>query len=240
MICILSPHFDDAALSCADHARVWLAARRDVLVMNVFTSAGDAHPFPAFMAANLSAAGVNTATQYIDLRRAEDRRCLLALGLKARDLGFSDAGFRGRGGQADYDSLSDLRSGRLGPRERRLVDDMLDALADLGKAELVLCPMGLGGHVDHLIARAACERLVAPGRLAYYADMPYARSPSNWVRSDWAQLVRTRWSIKAMSAAKRAALRHYQSQWPLLFRRSSYCPELLLMPAGLVRADVGL
>nr|WP_316642742.1 PIG-L family deacetylase [uncultured Roseateles sp.] len=231
MICIVSPHLDDAAMSCADHALGWVAARQEVLVLNVFTGAGEPGPCSTLMAANLRAAGVASAEQYTELRRGEDARCLQALGLQACDLGLSDAGFRGQGGRPDYDSLVALRPGRLGPREQPLVDELSHRLPQLQGASLVLCPMGVGGHVDHLIARAACERVVEPGRLAYYADMPYARAPWNWARTDWARLARARWSVKAMTAAKRAALAHYQSQTPLLFGRCSYCPELLLLPA---------
>jgi len=230
MICIVSPHFDDAALSCADHALAWVASGLEVWVLNVFTASAELERSSALMDANLQAAGASTAEEYMALRRAEDRLCMQSLGLQSIDLGLVDAGFRGRAGLPDYDSLAALRPGRLGAREAGMVDAVAQALPDLSEALLVLCPLGVGGHVDHLIARAACEARVDAGRLAYYADMPYARAPWNWARADWARLADARRSFRAMTAAKRGALRHYQSQWPLLFGRRSYCPELLLLP----------
>jgi LmbE family N-acetylglucosaminyl deacetylase len=37
---------------------------------------------------------------------------------------------------------------------------------------MLIAPLGIGGHIDHLITRAAAERLARP--LWYYADYPYA------------------------------------------------------------------
>jgi hypothetical protein len=36
---------------------------------------------------------------------------------------------------------------------------------------MIVCPLALGGHVDHQLTRAAAERLGCP--LWYYADYPY-------------------------------------------------------------------
>jgi len=37
----------------------------------------------------------------------------------------------------------------------------------------VFAPLGVGGHVDHLLTREAARVLVDPDRLVYYEDMPY-------------------------------------------------------------------
>jgi LmbE family N-acetylglucosaminyl deacetylase len=37
----------------------------------------------------------------------------------------------------------------------------------------VFTPLGIGGHVDHLMIREAARRLVHEDRLVYYEDMPY-------------------------------------------------------------------
>src|SRR6185437_11718990 len=38
----------------------------------------------------------------------------------------------------------------------------------------VIAPLGLGGHVDHLVVHNAAIRSLSPGRLAFYEDLPYA------------------------------------------------------------------
>ena len=237
MICIVSPHLDDAALSCADHALTWRAAGEEVLVVNVFTAAGMSTQLSPLMRPILQASQVDDAEQYVALRLREDRRCLDALGLRACQLGFTDAGFRGAG-TPDYPTLAALRTGRLLARELDLVAAVADAVAQavrgvgvgVGDVRLAVSPLGIGRHVDHLIARAACERVFGADRLAFYADMPYARAPWRWSWADLKHLTRARRSIKSMTPAKRAALAHYKSQMPLMFRSTPRYPEMVLLP----------
>ena len=233
MICIVSPHLDDAALSCADHALTWRAAGEEVLVVNVFTAAGTSTQLSALMRPILQASQVDDAEQYVALRLREDGRCLEALGLRACQLGFTDAGFRGTS-TPDYPTLAALRTGRLLARELELVaavaDALTQALRGVGEVRLAVSPLGIGRHIDHLITRAACEQVFGAERLAFYADMPYARAPWRWSWPDLRQLAGARKSIKPMTSAKRAALAHYESQIPLMFRGTPRYPELVLLP----------
>jgi LmbE family N-acetylglucosaminyl deacetylase len=58
------------------------------------------------------------------------------------------------------------------PDEADLPAKMTAALAERLQPEDVLaCPLGIGGHADHVIVRRAVERLARP--LWYYADVPY-------------------------------------------------------------------
>ena len=229
MICIVSPHLDDAALSCADHALTWRAAGEEVLVVNVFTAAGTSTQLSSLMRPILQASQVDDAEQYVALRLSEDRRCLDALGLRACQLGFTDAGFRGAS-TPDYPTLAALLTGRLLAREINLVDAVSEALRGVGDVRLAVCPLGIGRHIDHLITRAACERVFGVDRLAFYADMPYARAPWRWSWADVQSFARARKSIKSMTPAKRAALAHYGSQMPLMFRGTPRFPEIVLLP----------
>lgn len=239
MICIVSPHLDDAALSCADHALTWRAAGEEVLVVNVFTAAGTSMPLSSLMRPILQASQVVDAEQYVALRLREDHRCLDALGLRACQLGFTDAGFRGAG-TPDYPTLAALRTGRLLTPELDLVAAVAGALAQavrgvggdggVGDVRLAVAPLGIGRHVDHLITRAACEQVFGADRLAFYADMPYARAPWRWSWPDLQRLAGARKSIKPMTPVKRAALAHYASQMPLMFRGTPRYPELVLLP----------
>ncbi len=233
MICIVSPHLDDAALSCADHALTWRAAGEEVLVVNVFTAAGTSPQLSSLMRPILQASQVDDAEQYVALRLREDGRCLDALGLRACQLGFTDAGFRGAS-RPDYPTLAALRTGRLLARELDLVaavaTALTQALRGVDEVRLAVSPLGIGRHVDHLITRAACARVFGADRLSFYADMPYARAPWRWSSADLRQLARARRSIKPMTPAKRAALAHYASQMPLMFRGTPRYPELVLLP----------
>lgn len=231
MICIVSPHLDDAALSCADHALQWTSTGESPLVVNVFSAAGAVGADSELMAPSLRAAGTADAAAYMALRKAEDLACLRALGLRRLDLDFVDAGFRGTDAPA-FPTLASLRPARLSRQDLDLVAAVADALRAHANARLALSPLGVGGHVDHLIARAACERVFPADRLAYYADMPYARAPWKWSLAALGRLARARWSLRAMSERKRAALGHYRSQMPLLFRGPPRYPEVILLPWG--------
>ena len=51
----------------------------------------------------------------------------------------------------------------------------LQARVDAG-ARRVVAPLGVGGHVDHQVAHAACRALVG-AEVAYYEDTPYVLTP---------------------------------------------------------------
>ena len=43
--------------------------------------------------------------------------------------------------------------------------------SELLKNDILVCPLSLGGHVDHILVREAVESLHRP--VLYYADVPY-------------------------------------------------------------------
>src|SRR5690242_17600077 len=96
-VAVLSPHLDDAVLSCGallGH----LAPRHRVTVVSVFTAAA---PRPWSLPARraLRALGVGDAEEMFGLRRAEDAEVLGGLGVTGVHLGFTDALFRRSGGR---------------------------------------------------------------------------------------------------------------------------------------------
>ncbi|WP_084703989.1 PIG-L deacetylase family protein [Phaeacidiphilus oryzae] len=96
---------------------------------------------------------------------------------------------------------------------------------------LLLAPLAVGGHVDHLLVRTAAELAESP--VAYYSDFPYNRrhtadrrfvSRHTLVPFEWTQGL----------AAKEALVRGYRTQVDALFPggRIPTAPEVYLMPAG--------
>lgn len=193
----LSPHLDDAALSCggqiAQHAR----RGERVLVVTVFAGDVPAEAARTGFVQELHArwgAGQNPPAA----RRAEDVEACRILGAEAIHLGFPDCVYRlGRMGGPLYPTREAI-FGEAAPVETPLVDEIASALGRLvakvwpevaGLARGVRCrgamvylPLTAGHHVDHQIVRAAGERWtesqVANGlRIAYYEDYPYAESP---------------------------------------------------------------
>lgn len=173
-IAILSPHLDDAALSC------WhvLAGAHDVLVVNLFAGVPAAST-PVGWWDVLS--GYADPQSTVFARLAEDRAALAMADREPLNLGFLDHQYR-HGDQA----------------QRPLVDALLDALpwgvalyapAALPSPVYDAGPAGAGGgsHPDHVAARSAALELRARGfPLTLYADLPHAsaRGWPAWVTTD--------------------------------------------------------
>jgi LmbE family N-acetylglucosaminyl deacetylase len=145
---VLSPHFDDAVLSC------WhvLASAAEVLVVNVFggePAAGTLGWWDRLAGATDSATAVRT-------RIEEDRQALALADCTAVSLPFLDSQYRQR----------DRASGEIVEALRGVV----------GADARLYAPAALGdGHRDHRAVRAAALALHAEGaELELYADLPHA------------------------------------------------------------------
>ena len=145
---ILSPHFDDAVLSC------WhvLAGARKVLVVNVF--AGE--PPPGTLGWWDRLAGATDSPAMVRIRIEEDRQALALAGCTAVNLPFLDDQYRG----------PDQSPGEIFESLQRVV---------VAGARLY-APASLGDHhPDHTAVRAAALTLHAEGAdLELYADLPHA------------------------------------------------------------------
>ena len=115
------------------------------------------------------------------------------------------------------------------PVVRRVADEISALVASLRPAT-VLVPLGVGGHVDHVIARSIGERL--PHLVVYYADFPYVtRSPADDTFTRDHDLMPIEWHEGV--AAKERLIRGYRSQLPSLFPggRIPPLPERYFVPA---------
>ena len=226
MILIVSPHLDDARLGCCDHALAWRQQGWAVRAVTLFSAAGPC--ISPVLSSRVM--GALDPSLYMQRRRNEDADALASVGLTAEHLGLVDAGFRGTG-TPDFQSLAQLWCGNAGPDGAALVEQAAQALrAQAAGVVRVLSPLAVGGHVDHVIARQACERAFDASQLSYYADMPYARVPWRWRAPQMTQAVRSRRSWHWVSPAKVHALQHYASQMPLVWGRTPRFPELVLGP----------
>lgn len=226
MILIVSPHLDDALLGCCDHALAWRQQGWAVRVLTLFSAAG---PCVSPVLSSNDTVALDPS-RYMQRRRQEDVNALASVGLTAEHLGFVDAGFRGAG-KPDFQNMAQLLCGKLGPGGPALVEHAAQALRRHAFGVVkVLCPLAVGGHVDHVITRRACEQVFDPKLLSYYADMPYARAPWRWRATQMTQAVRSRRSWRWLSRAKVQALHHYASQTPLLWAGRPRFPELVLGP----------
>lgn len=246
---VLSPHLDDAVLSCG---ALLLCARErgtPVTVVTLFTEAG---PPPHTLSARRflrQTAAADAAQLYAD-RRAEDRAVLERLGVAWRHLGLPEALFRRRprrhpphrprGPERLLPELWHLyptyrlhiTAGAVSPHDAGTLRHALRLVGEPAvRPVLLLAPQGVGGHVDHVLTRTVAEWTGLP--VAYYSDFPYNREH----RADAAFLGRhaftaTDWTRRLED--KPRLIRGYRTQADALFpdRTIPQVPERYLLPGG--------
>ncbi len=225
----LSPHFDDAALSCGGQIATWTAAGQSVLVVTI--TGGDPPTVPVSdtvrqlhdrWATSLVVEGVaeDAAAAMVAQRRAEDRAALALLRADWLHLPFLDCIYRcGPDDDALYPGPTDM-FGPPNPTDEGTRDALAQAFAALPPAGRVYLPLGVGGHVDHLATRRAAERVFAAP--LYYEEYPYTAWPGALEavlqgRPQRSSETSEVWLDAAALATKTAAVAAYASQLSSFF-----------------------
>ncbi|MFJ3903922.1 PIG-L deacetylase family protein [Streptomyces sp. NPDC090025] len=255
-VLVLSPHPDDAVLSCGALLTALLDPRAAlpvrVTVLTVFTEAG---PPPYTLSARrfLRLCGAVDAAELYAERRAEDRAVLGRLGVARFHAGFVDGLFRRDPapgavrrraarlvpelGQIYPTYRLHLVRGGISPRDAgtlRLVTHTVRDLLAPGRGVL-FAPLGVGGHADHLLVRTAAELTGLP--VLYYSDFPYNTRTGTAIgagagASAGAGAREGRFDDRL--DAKAELLRGYRTQFPGLFPDGTVplVPEVYALPAG--------
>ncbi len=178
----LSPHLDDVALSLG--GLLWEQAAFGEVTTIWTICAGEAPDAPLSTFAESLHARWETGTEAMATRRLEDIKSCAVLRALYRHFSIPDCIYRQseRTGEYLYISESSLNS-PLHPDEQTLVRKLSQTLkAALTPEVNLVCPFGLGNHVDHQLTRAAAEDLNIP--MWFYADYPYCEELSNWEPKD--------------------------------------------------------
>jgi LmbE family N-acetylglucosaminyl deacetylase len=247
---VLSPHLDDAALSCGA-LMIHAARRTSVTVATFFTEAGQP-PYTLSARRYLHQVGARSAQALFQQRQVEDRAALEPMGIKCVHIGLADALFRRRP-HPEPQSLRGrllpelthvypiyrvhITSGKIAAADVGTLRDVCDTVQLLAGSgpSLVLAPMGVGSHVDHVLVRSAAERSGA--RLVYYSDFPYnqrARLPESMIQRKG--LMETQWC--EVTLAKANLIQAYKTQVQALFQGGDIplVPEVFFsMPADTER-----
>ena len=172
----LSPHPDDAVLSCGAILYDQVHRGHSVQVWTVL--AGDPPPTGLSPLAQEIHQRWQTGTQAASLRRAEDRLACERLQVIPQHFTYLDCIYRTRAGttQPLIEKNAELFQ-PLPPSERPLIEGIAQHLRRiLPPACTLVLPLGIGNHVDHQLVRQAGEAL---GQACfYYADFPYIGNTS--------------------------------------------------------------
>ena len=232
---VLSPHLDDAVLSCGGMLAQLHRNAVSAVVVSIFAGlVANNEPLSPFAAAMHQVWGAPEKT--VALRRAEDRAALAYLGLEAHWLSFKDAIYRGKPehGEWFYTDNTEL-FGAIHPSEQDLPQAIAASLRDFLRRQQLFnkplafyVPLAIGNHVDHQLTRAAAKYLVRPGdTVLFYEDYPYAQwNPADkaramaetaklWGGDGWEPypVILTEDDLQQ----KLAAIAEYQSQLGMLF-----------------------
>jgi LmbE family N-acetylglucosaminyl deacetylase len=217
---VLSPHLDDGVLSCG--GRLAATAERGARALLVTVFAGDDPPEPVNpLATRLREAWNLPPGGVVEARRAEDREAARRLGASVAHWNLPEALYRldATGTRPLYETVEALYAAPA-TQDLARIDELARRIAALPAAGLLLAPLGVGGHVDHRLVRAAAER---SGRdVAFYEEFPY--SEWKWFAVRRALERPREWTGESLPLSatladvKRDAILAYRSQVGALFR----------------------
>lgn len=169
----LSPHLDDAALSCGGQIFQQTAAGHRVLIVTAM--AGDPPEGPLSAMAREHHERWQLTADAVARRREEDKTACQILGADCHHWEIPDCLYRRhpQTEQALYQDVSAL-FGAVAPAEEPLVEALAKKIAGLPLADQLFAPLAIGHHVDHQLVRQAAEKQVGRSQLCYYEDYPYA------------------------------------------------------------------
>jgi len=172
----LSPHLDDAVLSCGATIARQATAGGQVVVLTVMAGAPTDAPLSAYAKELHAKAG--DPKDMVATRRAEDEAACALLGALPIHLAFLDAPYRfdPLNGAFLYTSDEQLLAGQIHPADVTLAGELAAEIERQmsGSRPIVYAPMGAGGHADHLLVRKAALQLQHNGlAVLFYEDFPY-------------------------------------------------------------------
>jgi LmbE family N-acetylglucosaminyl deacetylase len=222
----LSPHLDDAALSCGGSIGLQTSCGLKALVITAFAGVPPAgQQSGGFVSQNHQHMGLPAnPDEAVKARRREDKEALSTLGADAFWLDYLDAIYRGN--PPSYQSDEAL-FGQIAQDDYNL-DEQLGAflLEVYQRAPMATyyVPLGVGHHVDHQLCCSAGDRLAQQGaNIKFYEDFPYVATPGALEtrrRELGSTLEEELVEVSGSLRLKEDAILCYKSQMPHLFGTS--------------------
>jgi LmbE family N-acetylglucosaminyl deacetylase len=172
----LSPHYDDAALSCGGTLAAMADAGDRPLILTVF-GGEPTGPLNEF-ALNMHREWGLSPSDAISHRQNEDTHAAEILGAESHWLDLPDAIYRD-----DLYLCDDHLFGAVHPREATYYRDIRASIEaffeEYGiEPNPLYCPMAAGNHVDHQLVLVTARTLTYRGQsVLAYEDYPYAGDP---------------------------------------------------------------
>lgn len=187
-VIFLSPHLDDAALSCGAYISMLVERSIDVRVHTLFSGIPKIEELSPLAKAIHLEGGLESDGML--RRREEDRVAMQYLGVKFTYADFLDCIYRtDPAGRSRYQTKEDIFPVRPdlevdADTLKDLVTYLCRVLKEVRPSE-VYVPLGIGHHIDHILVREALERSIWRSGsdnstdVIYYEDVPYVCSPDS-------------------------------------------------------------
>ncbi|RME88694.1 MAG: PIG-L family deacetylase [Anaerolineae bacterium] len=220
----ISPHLDDAVLSCG--GLIWEQRRAGTPVEIWTLTAGypSAEPYSGLARALHAQWGFASAREAVQARRREDRLAAQRLGAVTRHFDFLDCIYRldGRGRHLYEDVFVPPH-----PEDTDLPTKITKALTPyLGREDVLVSPLAIGGHVDHVLVRRAVERLRRS--VWYYADIPYLLAHPESLPTVTSDMSEERFRVSGTGLrAWQEGIAAYASQIAVLFESEALMREAI-------------
>jgi LmbE family N-acetylglucosaminyl deacetylase len=235
----ISPHLDDAALSCGGAIAAQIAAGEPPLVITLSTAAPAPDARLSDLVLEFHGQWGLTADQAVVARLGEERAAMERLGVDYYWAGRLDAIYRYPEAYNTRESLfaqpapddpqfADLR-GFFGELRERLPDAIFYA------------PLGIGSHVDHLIVYAVIRDVLGDAA-RFYEDVPYVTIPGNFderMQQLEGIVSATTLAIDATLGQKLHAIHAYASQMKELFGGPAQMEQTMTSYAESLRPATG-
>jgi LmbE family N-acetylglucosaminyl deacetylase len=214
----LSPHFDDAILSCGGliHAQRQAGEQVGVLTLCAGLPGRNARsPLARRYEADWRGSGGGMV-----IRRAENASALSSWGVSSWDGSARDAIYRNGTGAPYYPTREDL-FGEPHPQDPAALlplweTEVKQIASEHGRAVLLYAPLGVGGHVDHELTRRLAQHMGEAGwAVRFYEDYPYVELTPDGIPEALARFGPHTWISQTFAIDVRAkieAVRSYRTQ----------------------------
>lgn len=220
-VVIVSPHQDDALLSCEGLLEE-LNGKTEITVVNAFTAV---HKKPYTLSAKqfLKASGYTDASALYKEREEEDKKALSNFQCKIINLGLEDALFRKMKKKSflgkiipEFDHIYPTYRWHIIKaiaQNDPAIDNLKKQLEQFkNKKNIIFAPYGIGNHADHKVVRKVCEELF--NTVILYSDFPYNVRSDNYGKP----LPNTfMYELKPNIKQKDTLLKMYKTQFKGLF-----------------------
>ena len=228
----LSPHADDAALSCGGQIASLTRRREKVVIHTLMIAEPPQAAFDNPLVQHFHALW-KLGGDVVAVRRGEDHAAAHVLGAEIVFGRFLEAGYRTDAGGAPLYTTIEQLLGAIHPDDPlRDVFDSSSVAAfrhELGVSagDTLHAPLGVGGHVDHRVVRdlaRALAREYPDVRVVFYEEYPYASWNADMVSSALGELAlpveRVLHRLDAWAMLRRIrAIACYRSQLKMIWPR---------------------